>query len=198
MNDSLTGGGDGQTPVHAQDLEGLRLGWIRTQGELNDVEARNLQAGRIWAFRTRRPRSVEQLLDDRWLFELHRRSFGDVWSWAGTPRLRITSIGIAPVEVIRATRDALLDASAQIEADPSGERSRAIVADLHFRLAAIHPFANGNGRTLRLHSDLLARTLGTPAPTWGGNTPDVRERYLDALRRADAGDPEALRSFLWS
>jgi Fic-DOC domain mobile mystery protein B len=196
MTDAPTGGGGGQTPVHPDDLDGLRIRWIRTQGQLDRAERLNLAEGHRWAFATHR--TLEQLLDDRWLFELHRRSFGEVWSWAGTPRVRATSIGIDPAQVPRATRDALLDAAAQLEADPDGLHRRELIARLHHRLAAIHPFANGNGRTLRTHGDLLARSLGVTPPTWGAGRPDARSEYLAALREADRGAIEPLESFIWS
>ena len=57
---------------------------------------------------------------------------------------------------------------------------------------AIHPFVNGNGRHSRLVADLLAVTLGRPEFTWGVQDltaqGDVRRRYVQALKAADAGD----------
>ena len=196
MNDPLTVGSDGQTPVHPDDLDGLLLDWISTQGELNDAESDNLDAGLRWAY-GRRP-SMSTLLDDRFLFELHRQCFGEVWAWAGQPRRRATSIGVDAIEVTRATRDALLDAAAQLEHDAAGERRTTVLASLHHRLAAVHPFANGNGRTLRLHAVLLARALGLPDPTWGAGRDKARRQYLSALRQADGGDPATLERFMWS
>jgi Fic family protein len=61
----------------------------------------------------------------------------------------------------------------------------------HFRLTAIHPFSDGNGRTARLLMNLLLLR--------GGNVPvavrpEDRSVYLDALERASlAAD---LRPFL--
>lgn len=67
-----------------------------------------------------------------------------------------------------------------------------IVARFSHRLVFIHPFANGNGRHSRLMANLMLVDLGAPRFSWGSNDlqhPDeVRKRYLEALRRADAGD----------
>lgn len=53
--------------------------------------------------------------------------------------------------------------------------------DAHFRLAAIHPFADGNGRTARLLMNLLLLRGGYPPVAV---RPEDRKTYLDALERA--------------
>jgi Fic family protein len=53
--------------------------------------------------------------------------------------------------------------------------------DAHFRLAAIHPFADGNGRTARLLMNLLLIRAGYPP---AAVRPEDRTAYLDALEKA--------------
>ncbi len=69
----------------------------------------------------------------------------------------------------------------------------------HHRLVLIHPFPNGNGRISRLAADVLIVQLGGERFTWGsGNLvaiPELRRRYLDALRAADRGDVAPLLAF---
>lgn len=52
--------------------------------------------------------------------------------------------------------------------------------DGHFRLTAIHPFADGNGRTARLLMNLMLIRGGYPPVTV---RPEDRNAYLDALER---------------
>lgn len=59
------------------------------------------------------------------------------------------------------------------------------LARLHARFEQIHPFLDGNGRAGRLVLNLLLVRLGYPPAII--NKRD-RSRYLNALRRADAGD----------
>lgn len=57
----------------------------------------------------------------------------------------------------------------------------------------VHPFLDGNGRAGRLILNLLLVRLGyPPAIIYKGD----RSRYLEALRRADRGDPGPLGEFL--
>jgi Fic family protein len=56
----------------------------------------------------------------------------------------------------------------------------------HFRLTAIHPFSDGNGRTARLLMNLLLIRGGYPPVAV---RPEDRKAYLDSLERASlAGD----------
>lgn len=194
--DGLSGGGIGQTPVHPDDLEGLRLRWISTQEQLDEVERLNLAEGRRWAVARRR--SAESVLDDAFLRKLHERSFGRVWIWAGRYRTRATSIGIDASLVPTATRDALLDARAQLDATRSPAEEDAVLVGTHHAIAWIHPFPNGNGRTARLFVDVLASSCDRPVPTWSQGQRDARQRYLAALRAADDGDMRALATFMWA
>lgn len=59
--------------------------------------------------------------------------------------------------------------------------SPAAAFDAHFELVAIHPFADGNGRTARLLMNLLLLRAGyPPVPV----RPEDRKRYLDVLEHA--------------
>jgi hypothetical protein len=67
------------------------------------------------------------------------------------------------------------------------------LAEVHAEFEHIHPFLDGNGRAGRLLTNLLLVRLGYP--------PSIirkaeRTRYLDSLRRADAGDPGPLGELL--
>jgi fido (protein-threonine AMPylation protein) len=67
------------------------------------------------------------------------------------------------------------------------------LASVHAEFERIHPFLDGNGRTGRLVTNLLLIRLGYPAVIIRKGE---RARYLNNLRRADAGDPAPLGEFL--
>jgi len=47
----------------------------------------------------REDRRLEDLLTDRFLRELHRRLYGDIWNWAGRIRKHELNIGIDPWQI---------------------------------------------------------------------------------------------------
>jgi fido (protein-threonine AMPylation protein) len=98
----LGGQPDGATPLTAEDMDGLKASWISTQAELNQAEAENILGGRLWASRVRRRPFWH--LRDAGLQELHRRMFGDVWTWAGRLRQSEANIGIDPHRITVALR----------------------------------------------------------------------------------------------
>lgn len=69
-------------------------------------------------------------------------------------------------------------------------------ADLHWRLARVHPFTDGNGRTARLVMNLHLLRLGYPVTIIRAER-DQRRDYYHALAEADASErPEPFRAFI--
>jgi fido (protein-threonine AMPylation protein) len=140
--------------------------------------------------------------------QVHRLAMTPVWDVAAhpqaTPRERPGSFrehdiepfpgGMRPpewTEVPVQVRDWIAGAQALRRADESTIAEA--LAILHARFEQIHPFLDGNGRTGRLVLNLLLVRLGyPPAIIYKGD----RRRYLNALRRADGGDPGPLGEFL--
>lgn len=191
--DRLVPEGDGHTALKDEERAGLLLSYVTTRGDLNDAEQRNIAAALV----RRRPPTIDRLLDDRYLRELHRAMYGDVWKWAGRYRLRETNIGVDPVQIPVHVRDLVEDARTWVERSTFGPDELAV--RFHHRLVAIHPFPNGNGRHSRVAADYLVRALGKPALSWGANrvttTAELRASYLQALRAADAHEIEPLIAF---
>ena len=138
------------------------------------------------------------ILNDTFLMKLHKRMFGQVWKWAGEYRTTERNIGVAPYQIPVKLKVLFGDVNFWVENHtfPNLE----IAVRLHHRLVLIHPFPNGNGRTSRLMADLLMQQLGESRLYWGdGNLTDItdlRMKYIDALRAADAGDYAGLIRFV--
>lgn len=89
---------------------------------------------------------------------------------------------------------AVTDWVASVNTLPSAEEPRIeLIADLHAAFERIHPFIDGNGRAGRLLTNLMLVRLGYPPAIIYKRD---RQRYLNALRRADAGNPGVLGELL--
>ncbi len=184
--------GDGHTLLSDEDRADLLQLDITTRQELFDAEQRNIAK----ALLRPKPR-LPTLLDDKYLRNLHKSMFSDVWGWAGRYRTSDTNIGIEPMTIPSDVRNVVNDAAAWVEHE-TWEPDE-IAVRFHHRLVFIHPFVNGNGRHSRISADLLIANLGRDAFSWGSNlqvpTEELRQRYIAALRSADAGDVGELVSF---
>ncbi len=133
---------------------------------------------------------------------IHELALGPVWSVAPHPNARPNERpggfrehdiepfpgGMVPpawVDVPAALSDWAASLT-QINASPNPVEA---LATAHGWFERIHPFLDGNGRTGRLILNLLLVRSGYPPAVI--YTRD-RQRYLVALRRADAGDPARL------
>ncbi len=192
--------GDGNTLLDPDEAEGLIPSHLATRADLNQWEARNIAIALRWLSR----RTLD-VLEPGALEELHRRMFDRTWAWAGT--FRRSEKNISPYswhEVPRLVRDLLENTAAQraaIGSDPEGLDQ--LAARFHHGLVRIHPWPNGNGRAGRLATDLLLLRWGREPFSWGAEGPParaagVRERYIAAMRSADAGAFAALFEFVRS
>jgi len=166
---------------------------VATRADLNQVEFENITKALPWAQRQARSLGTEGILDFGFMMTLHRRMFGDVWTWAGTQRRRVTNIGVEPSLIATQSRLLLDDARFWHAKKVFGPDD--LAARIHCRLVSIHPFRNGNGRCTRMMADLYLTAIGAEPFSWGEASLDVdgssRGTYIAALVKAATADEYA-------
>ena len=128
---------------------------------------------------------------------IHRTLFGDLYEWAGTLRtINISKKGtvfcdyreLERIGRLKFQRLAAMDYLKNISDDAFFDE----LSELYHELNMLHPFREGNGRTLRLFSTLLVRNTGR----------DINFALCDgdmlniATIKAAQGDMTALREVL--
>ncbi len=172
----------GATPIADEDLAGLIPEFVATRADLNQVEFENIIKALPWAYRQAQSAGLHGILTYAFMMDLHRRMFGDVWTWAGTLRQRVTNIGVDPSQIV--TQAHLLFDDARYWHGESVFSVEELATRIHGRLVSIHPFPNGNGRSTRLMADLYLIAIGHPALTWGGSRLDEEDAGRAAYIRA--------------
>ena len=195
MTDLLVPQDDEGTELTEEEREGLIPSYITLRSELNEAEQANILEAEEWAFVRKR-----DLLEEKFLNNLHRRMYGNVWRWAGRYRTSGKNIGIDAYRIPTELRQLLDDCRYWIE-NGTYEPDE-IAVRFHHRIVSIHCYPNGNGRHARLATDLLLKSMGQERSSWGGkNLVDVgetRERYIAALQAADEHDIGPLLEFVRS
>lgn len=184
---------DNSTPLTAEEKNGLKLKWITLRSELNEAEARNIAQAQLWLTANKK----KDVCSDTFLRKLHKKMFCDVWVWAGEYRITERNIGVAPYQIPMKLMQLFDDLNFWI--DNKTYSNHEIAVRLHHKLVQIHPFPNGNGRVSRLMADLVLRKLEGKTLYCGDtnivDVSEVRRKYIDALRKADAGDYTDLLNF---
>ncbi len=187
---------DGQTPLDEDEKEGLLIPSITTRGELDEFEQLGVEKANEWLLS--RKLSVDKILSEEFIKDLHKRMFADVWEWAGEFRKTEKNIGVdkflISVEIKKLIGDCKFWVENKIFSDDE------IAVRFSHRIVSIHPFANGNGRHSRLIADVLInKGFGKSYFTWGSvnliKVGEARTKYLEALRAADKNDYKPLIEF---
>ena len=186
----------GQTPIDEDDKQGLLVPTIGTRGELDEFEQLNIEQAVQWTL-SRRFRQ-EDILTERFVRDVHKRMFGNVWAWAGEFRKTDTNIGVDKWQIGVELRSLLDDTGYWITNDVYSPDD--IALRFKHRIVSIHCFPNGNGRHSRLMVDIIIEQVFKRKHfSWGsddlcaqGNT---RDRYLQAVKAADRGDYTLLSEF---
>lgn len=220
---------EGQTPLDG-DEKGDLIPTALTREDLNAFEQENILEAQKWVTQ----KSVlarQNIFTEKFILNLHKRMYGQVWKWAGTYRKTNKNIGAAAYQLPTALHQLLDDAQYWRAHKTDTPTHQAII--FHHRLVKIHLFPNGNGRHARLCADVIIAKYGGDKLTWGGarreggreggrggrengheggrgggrengreggrgdtaKPDEIRNRYIAALREADAGDDTAILSF---
>ncbi|MDB5712513.1 MAG: cell filamentation protein Fic [Sphingomonas bacterium] len=183
---------EANTPLAEEEREQLIPSYITLRRELNEAEQANIADATRWLSSRRR-----DVLDQRFLEQLHKRMFGDVWRWAGTYRTSPRNIGIDAYRIPTELRQVIEDVRYWVEHETFAADE--IAVRFSHRVVAIHPFPNGNGRFSRMIGDMLAIQLGRRRFTWGSanlfDADVTRKAYVAALKIADAHDIAPLLAF---
>ncbi len=186
---------EGATPI--DDISGLIPDWVRTQEDLNLVEAENISQA-VRKYLTGRISLPHKWFTVSFLKQIHYDMLGEVWDWAGNFRVTNTIPGVTSYRI----RSDLESLCAEVLFWSSDAVELTLIeqaARIHHQLVFIHPFPNGNGRFSRIVADRFLKALQLSSPQWppdlGGDS-QHRKSYISALKNADKGDLGSLVSFM--
>lgn len=187
---------EGQTPLDEEEKDGLKIKSITTQGELNEFEQLNIEKALEWTIHNNF--KAEIILSERFIKNLHKRMYGEVWRWAGVFRKSDKNIGIPWTQIGLELKILLDDSKYWIENETFTAKEIAI--RFKHRLVSIHCFPNGNGRHSRIMADIIMESIfGNEPFTWHESNmvkpTETRKKYINALKVADNGNIGPLIAF---
>jgi len=187
---------DGQTPLNEEELDGLLIPSITTREELDEFEQLNIEKAIQWTFGKKW--KAEQLFSEKFVKDLHKRMYGEVWKWAGAFRESEKNLGIKSYLIPTELKVLLDDAIFWVQNDTYSPDELAI--RFKHRLVSIHCFSNGNGRHSRLMADLIIEKLfNATFFSWGSSNlvkaTETRKAYIKAVKMADKQDLQPLIVF---
>jgi Fic-DOC domain mobile mystery protein B len=177
---------DGQTPLDEEEKEGLKIKSITTQQELDEFEQLNIEKAVEWTIHTNlRP---ERIVTEKFIKDLHKKMYGDVWKWAGQFRRSEKNIGVKCTKIGIELKKLLDDTKYWIENETFSPEEIAI--RFKHRIVSIHCFPNGNGRHSRIVADIIMESIfGKEIFSWHQSNmvkaDETRKEYINALREAD-------------
>lgn len=185
------------TILSDKEKDGLLIPTITTREELDEFEQQNIEKA-VEFYLLRRKYKAEAILTEKYVFNVHKRMLGDVWDWAGTIRKTNKNLGIDLFQISPRLHQLLENCKYWIEHKTFSEEE--IALRFKHEIVSIHVFPNGNGRHSRLMGDIIMKHIfKKPIFSWGQKDlvykNEVRDNYIDALRKADNGDFTSLLGF---
>ncbi|MBC7653548.1 MAG: mobile mystery protein B [Oligoflexus sp.] len=187
---------DSQTLLEEEEKEGLKIKSITTQGELDEFEQLNIEKAVEWTIHANL--TQEKILTEKFIKDLHKRMYGDVWKWAGKFRKTDKNIGIKWTQISLELKNLIDDTKYWMENRTYSPQEIAI--RFKHKIVSIHCFPNGNGRHSRLMADIIIESIfGKEIFSWQQSNmvkPDEkRKEYISALKKADNGNIKPLITF---
>jgi len=186
----------GQTPIDEDEKEVLLIETVTTHGELDEFEQQNIEEAMQWVFG--RKFKAKEVFTEKFICNLHKRMYRNVWAWAGEFRQTDKNIGIDKYQIPIELKVLCDDARYWTENDTYPPEE--IAVRFKHRIVSIHCFPNGNGRHSRLMGDIIIEKLfGLEPFSWGADNlskkGDTRTTYLEAVKAADNANFAPLLDF---
>lgn len=187
---------DGQTPINEEEKDGLKINSITTQKELDEFEQLNIEKAVEWTIHTNL--KAEKILTEKFIRDLHKKMYGDVWKWAGEFRRSNKNLGIPWNQIGVELKNLIDDTKYWIEHNVF--KPDEIAIRFKHRIVAIHCFPNGNGRHSRMMADIIMESIFKEEIfSWNKSNmvkaDETRKAYISALKNADQGDINPLINF---
>ena len=143
---------------------------------------------------------TDVVIDTYLILEIHRTAFAHLYEWAGTIRNANLVVGDFEPPPYQQLPNLMAEFSEQLQfllrnADDE-ERLTYAIAYAHHKIVQIHPFRNGNGRTARLVTNLIAYLHGYEAIQIYNRKGNARSEYIQALKKADNYDYQPLQKII--
>ncbi len=187
---------DGQTPLDEDEKEGLKIKSLTTQKELDEFEQLNIEKAVEWTMSVNL--KPEKILTEKFIKDLHKKMYGDVWKWAGEFRKTDKNIRISWTKIGTKLKNLIDDTKYWIQNKTYSPEEIAI--RFKHRIVEIHCFPNGNGRHSRMMADIIIESIfGKEIFSWHKSNmvkaDETRKNYITALRKADNGNIYPLIEF---
>jgi len=188
---------NGQTPLEEEEKEGLLIPSITTREDLDEFEQLNIEKAVEW-YLVRKKFRKENILTEKFILDVHKKMFNDVWSWAGKFRKTNKNIGVDKHQIYIRLRQLIDDCKYWINHETYSDEEIAI--RFKHELVSIHLFPNGNGRHSRLMADIMMKNIFKKSIfSWGQknlvNKSSARKQYIKSLKNADNGNIKDLIEF---
>lgn len=134
------------------------------------------------------------------ILQLHKVAFGNLYDWAGKWRQSDFKVGshLPPSyqNVPTLMYQFIEELNFRLSKIESLDQLVSTIAYAHHKMVHIHPFNNGNGRSARLLSDLIALMNGYDHIILYHREGEARKIYLEAIRAADDYDFTLLENLI--
>lgn len=163
---------------------------------MDQFEQLNIESAIEWIIRANL--KAENILTEKFIKDLHKKMYNDVWKWAGQFRKTDKNIGVGWTRIGIELKNLIDDTIYWI--DHKTYAPVEIAIRFKHRIVAIHCFPNGNGRHSRLMADILIESVfGKEVFSWQMSNmvkaDKTRKEYIAALRQADSGNINPLIEF---
>jgi len=170
---------------------------ISNQKELNDAEA--ILFSDAYEFFLSQINKNKIVFDTKFLFTVHKYFLGVLYDFAGKTREVDISKGSMMFASVKHLNSTLVDFDKVLKTNiPKNKDTKKIIANkiaiIHNEFNAIHPFREGNGRTIRLFIDLIIFDLGYQIIDWSSKE---KNAYLKACIFGAKGDNKLMSNFLY-